>query len=98
MNLGDVGLILRLLLDICVMWTLIYACIRIIRNNSRTVQIVKGILVLLLFQFLVTALQLKTVSTLLDIVLRWGMIVVLIESAAGNSFHAGKSRNDQYRV
>ena len=78
MNLGDVGLILRLLLDICVMWTLIYACIRIIRNNSRTVQIVKGILALLLFQFLVTVLQLKTVSTLLDIVLRWGMIVVLI--------------------
>lgn len=75
---SDIELILRLLLDICVLWTLFYAGIRVVRNNSRTIQIVKGILGLLVFKLLADVLQLKTVSYLLQFVLSWGMIVVLI--------------------
>lgn len=78
MILSDIELILRLILDVCVLWALIYAGMRIIRNNSRTIQIVKGILGLLLFKLFADVLQLKTISYLLEFVLRWGMIIVLI--------------------
>ncbi len=78
MIMKDIELILRLILDILVMWTLIYAGMRIIRNNSRTVQIVKGIIALVLFQLFADMLHLRTVSYILEVVLRWGIIVVLI--------------------
>lgn len=78
MSFSDVVVIARLFLDICVLWTLIYAGMRIIRNNSRTVQIVKGILALFLFKMIADVLQLKTVSYMLEFVLRWGMVAVLI--------------------
>ena len=78
MVLSDIVLIGRLFIDICVLWALIYNGMRIIRNNSRTIQIVKGILALFLLKLVADLLRLKTVSYLLDFVLRWGIVVVLI--------------------
>lgn len=78
MSWSDLELILRLILDIIVLWSLFYAGIRIVRNNTRTIQIVKGILVLLMFKIFADLLHLKTVSSMLEFVLSWGMIVVLI--------------------
>jgi diadenylate cyclase len=74
----SVELILRLLLDVVLVWMLIYAGMRIVRNNNRTIQIVKGILVLFLIKLLSVWLQLTTVSYLLDIFLNWGVIFVLV--------------------
>lgn len=70
--------IIRLLLDIAAMWVLIYTGIRIVRNNSRTIQIVKGILLLIIVKLIADLIHLNTVSYILEIVLRWGIIVVLI--------------------
>ncbi len=78
MSWSDLELILRLILDIIVLWSLFYAGIRILRNNTRTIQIVKGILTLLMFKMFADVLHLKTVSSMLQFVLSWGMIVVLI--------------------
>ncbi len=77
-NWSDLELIVRLILDIIVLWSLFYAGIRIVRNNTRTIQIVKGILTLLMFKMFADLLHLKTVSSMLEFVLSWGMIVVLI--------------------
>lgn len=74
----DLWIILRLLLDIAVVWTLIYAGMRIIRNNNRTIQIVKGILALFLLKLIAQWLQLNAVSYLLDIFLNWGVLFVLV--------------------
>lgn len=78
MQFSSFELVLRLILDICVMWTLIYAGLHIVRNNSRTIQIVKGILALFLFKITADMLQLKSVSYILEYILRWGIVVVLI--------------------
>lgn len=78
MNFHDIVLILRLVLDVSILTALVYACVRLVRDNTRTIQIVKGILALLLFKALIDVLQLKTIGYLLDFLLRWGMIVVLI--------------------
>lgn len=71
-------LVIRVVLDIIVLWSIFYAGIRIVRNNTRTIQIVKGILALLIFKLFAELLHLKTVSSMLNFVLSWGMIVVLI--------------------
>ena len=41
-TLSDITFLIRLLLDILVVWGLIYSGLRIVRNNSRTIQLVKG--------------------------------------------------------
>ena len=66
---SDIRVILRLGLDILVIWGLIYSGLRIIRNNSRTIQIMKGILVIILVKAIAMMLGLKTLSYLIDIFL-----------------------------
>lgn len=75
---SEVSLILRLILDILCVWGLVYAGIRIIRNNNRTIQIVKGILVLFILRLVAMWLDLKSVNYLLDTFLNWSVILVLI--------------------
>ena len=75
---SDIRVILRLGLDILVIWGIIYSGLRIIRNNSRTIQIMKGILVFILVKVIAVTLGLKTLSYLIDIFLNWGVVAVLI--------------------
>ena len=51
-SLSDVLTFLRLILDILVVWALIYSAFRLVRNNSRTIQILKGLLVIMIVKVL----------------------------------------------
>ena len=64
MNFGwsEFSLLIRLILDILCVWALVYAGIRIIRNNNRTIQIVKGILALFILRLVAMWLDLKSVN------------------------------------
>ena len=75
---SDIRLVLRLALDILVVWSFIYYGLRIIRNNSRTIQIVKGILAIILVKAIAVTLGLRTLSYLIDLFLNWGIVAVLI--------------------
>lgn len=78
MSMQDLAVLGKLLLDILVVWALIYSGLRIIRNNSRTIQIFKGILVILLIKIVAVFLGLKALSALIDTFLNWGVVAVLI--------------------
>lgn len=77
-NWNDILLLLRLLLDILLVWAVIYAGIRIIRNNNRTIQIVKGLLAVFLVKLTAMVLNLQGANFLLNIFLNWGVILVMI--------------------
>ena len=66
-TLSDISLLLRLILDILVVWALIYYALRIVRNNTRTIQITKGILFIIIAQGLSTLLGLNALSFLKDV-------------------------------
>lgn len=74
----DISMIIKLLLDILVVWALIYSVLRIIRNNSRTIQIFKGIIVILLIKMIAMVIGLHALNHLIDIFLNWGVVAVLI--------------------
>jgi len=76
MSMQDLAVLGKLLLDILVVWALIYSGLRIIRNNSRTIQIFKGILVILLIKIVAVFLGLKALSALIDTFLNWGVVAV----------------------
>lgn len=76
--LSDFYTLLRLILDILVIWAVIYSALRIVRNNSRTIQILKGVLVILLVKGLAVWIGLNAVSYLIDNFLNWGVVAILI--------------------
>lgn len=69
---------LQIALDICIVWIVLYYCLKIVKNNSRTIQIFKGILLVVLIKGLATLLGLSTVEYLSDIFVRWGVLAVII--------------------
>lgn len=77
-NWTDVWVLVRLALDILAVWALLYALVRIIRNNARTIQIVKGIMAVFLVKLLSDMMQLQALSTVLNLFLNWGVFFVLI--------------------
>lgn len=68
----------KVLFDIGIMWFLIFYVIKIIKNNSRTVQIFKGIIVILIVDALSKLLGLTTVAYFADVFINWGFLAVII--------------------
>ena len=68
----------RTFLDITILSIILYYTIKIVRNNSRTAQIFKGIIFVLLMNGLATMLGLKSVSTITEIFVTWGFLAIII--------------------
>ena len=49
-TITDLKFVLQLIIDILFVWFLIYSLLRILSNNNRTIQIVKGALIVLLIK------------------------------------------------
>ena len=64
--------------DIAIMWFVIYYTIKIVRNNTRTVQIFKGIILILTVKVFANMFGLTSVGYLADMVVSWGVIAVII--------------------
>ena len=75
---SDFMVTFRLVLDILVVWGLIYSALRLVRNNSRTMQIAKGIFFIMVAKGLAVWLELNAVSYLIDTFLDWGVVAILI--------------------
>ena len=78
LSLSDITFLIRLLLDILVVWGLIYSGLRIVRNNSRTIQLVKGVLIIVLIKALAVWLGLNALNYLIEMFLNWGVVVILV--------------------
>ena len=65
-------------LDIFVVWFLLYYVLRIVRNNTRTIQIFKGILLVVVVDGIAKLLGLKTLQFFADIFINWGFLAIII--------------------
>ncbi len=70
--------ITRMFLDILIIWLFLYYLIKIIRNNSRTSQIFKGILLIIIVDMIAKFLGLNTVAYFADIFVNWGFLAIII--------------------
>ena len=70
--------VLQAAADIFIIWLILYYVLRIVRNNSRTIQIFKGIMMFVLFDVCAGFLGLKTVKYFADIYLNWGILAIFI--------------------
>lgn len=68
----------RIVLDIACIWLVVYYTLRIIKNNSRTVQIFKGIIFILIVRGFATFFGLKTLEWLSSMFINWGPLALII--------------------
>lgn len=78
LTLENIRTIVFAFLDILIMWLVIYYAIRIVRQNSRTIQIFKGIIFILIVDGIAKVLGLKTVAYMADIFVNWGFLAIII--------------------
>ncbi len=77
-TLNNVLALARALVEIAVIWVVFYICLKFVRNNSRTIQIFKGILIVVLTRFIANLIGLTTITALLDTVMTWGVVAIVI--------------------
>lgn len=70
--------LMRLIADIGCVWVVIYYCIKIVRNNTRTIQIFKGILFIFIIRAFASIFGLKTIAMISDLFVTWGFLAVII--------------------
>ncbi|MDF9825440.1 uncharacterized protein (TIGR00159 family) [Breznakia sp. PF5-3] len=78
LTLSNLISLLKLILDIGVVSIVIYYCLKIIKNNTRTIQIAKGIIFVFLINWIAQTLELRTIEFLTTQFLNWGFLAVFI--------------------
>ena len=70
--------IIRTLIDLLLVWYILYLGISMFKQNMRTMQLFKGVLIILLIKLVTSVLGLSTMSYLVDTVLTWGIIAIIV--------------------
>ena len=70
--------ICRFMLDIGIMWLILYVGLKFIKTSSRTIQIFKGIIAVVVLNFVAKLLGLTTVESLSNIIISWGFLAMII--------------------
>ena len=78
LTIQNIWEVFRVVIDIGIMWFVIYYAMKAIRNNSRTVQISKGIIAIIVVNGLAKLLGLSTVEYFTDIFINWGLLACII--------------------
>ncbi len=78
LTLDNIRTITVAFFDILIMSLLIYYTLKLVRVNSRTIQIFKGILFVIVVDGLAKFFGLKTIAYFADIFLNWGFLAIII--------------------
>lgn len=70
--------ILTSILDVIIVWVLFYYSLKLVRSNSRTIQIFKGIIIVIIIKLLANYFNLNTVSWVADNFLSWGFLAIIV--------------------
>ena len=78
LTIQNIWSIFKTLFDIGIMWMIIYYAIKFVKNNNRTIQIFKGIILVLLVDGLAKIFGFTTVEYLMNNVISWGFLAIII--------------------
>lgn len=78
MSLSDIAVILRNIVDISIVWLIIFYVLKSIRNNVKLMLIVKVVVGILIIKLLSDWLNLVVAGLLLDYIITWGPLSLII--------------------
>lgn len=78
MTLDSVLSILRAIIDILLVWIILYSILKSIKNNVKMILLFKGVFVILIIKILSDALNLTTIGLFLEYAIMWGPLALII--------------------
>ena len=78
MTTDSILIILQKIIDISLVWVIIYFILKNIKNNVKMVLLFKGVAVILIVKVLSDILNLTTIGLLLEYVIMWGPLALVI--------------------
>ena len=70
--------LIRTIIDLLLVWYVIYLLISMLKQNMRTMQLFKGVLLILILKLFTSLFGLSAMDYLVDTVLTWGVVAVII--------------------
>ena len=70
--------IIRTILDVLLVWYVLYIVISMFKQNMRTMQLFKGVLIILILKLVTSVLGLSTMGYLVDTILTWGIVAIVV--------------------
>ena len=78
MTVDNLLVILQKVIDISLVWMMVYFVLKNIKNNVKIILLFKGVLVILVIKILSDTLNLTTIGLLLEYVIMWGPWALII--------------------
>ena len=78
MTVSSLITVIQKVIDISLVWIIIYYILKNLKNNIKMVLIFKGVIIILLIKILSDWLHLTTVGLLLEYVIMWGPLALII--------------------
>lgn len=78
LTLASLISVLTSVVDFLVVWLILYYVLHLVRSNSRTIQIFKGVVLIILIDTLSRAFNLKTVYYFANMFINWGFLALII--------------------
>lgn len=77
-NLSTLVNVVRTVIDLLLVWYILYVLISMFKQNMRTMQLFKGVLIILILKLVTMVLGLSTMSYLVDTILTWGIVMIVV--------------------
>lgn len=78
MTLNSIMITLKKLIDVSLVWILIYTILKSLKGNIKMVMIFKGVLIIVIVKLLSDYFKLTTIGLLLEYILTWGPLAIII--------------------
>ncbi len=78
MTLTTIWNVVTKILDISIVWLLVYSILKNFKNNVKMGLIIKGIIFILIIKYISNLLNLYTMGLLLEYVIMWGPLAIII--------------------
>ena len=78
MTVNSMLTMLKTLIDISLVWILVYAVLKNLKNNVKMVMLLKGALIIIIVKALSDYFNLLTIGIILEYILNWGVIALII--------------------
>lgn len=78
MTVSSVITILQKIIDISLVWIIIYSVLKSLKNNVKMILIFKGVIIVIIVKLLSDYFNLTTVGLLLEYVIMWGPLALII--------------------
>lgn len=78
MALDNILTILRAIIDISLVWIIVYSILKNIKNNIKMILLLKGVLIIIIVKILSDTLNLTTIGLFLEYVVMWGPLALII--------------------